>query len=101
MLSSLQAKAWPGNVRELKNVLERCLLLNASVGQSISGTVPQARNNSIDTRNDGIELLEDLEKMHILRILEQENGNKSAAARKLGISRKTLERKVQAWEAER
>jgi len=92
---------WPGNVRELKNVLERCLLLNASVGQSISGTVPQARNNSIDTRNDGIELLEDLEKMHILRILEQENGNKSAAARKLGISRKTLERKVQAWEAER
>ena len=41
--------------------------------------------------------LESVEKQHILRILEQENGNKSAAARLLGISRKTLERKVQAW----
>ena len=41
--------------------------------------------------------LQSVEKRHILRILEQERGNKSAAARLLGISRKTLERKVHAW----
>ncbi|MEJ2692282.1 MAG: helix-turn-helix domain-containing protein, partial [Candidatus Thiodiazotropha sp.] len=42
-------------------------------------------------------LLESVEKQHILQILSQASGNKSAAARILGISRKTLERKAQAW----
>jgi len=43
------------------------------------------------------EQLEDVVKAHILRILEREGGNKSAAARVLGVSRKTLERKVNEW----
>ncbi|MEZ5449035.1 MAG: helix-turn-helix domain-containing protein [Thiolinea sp.] len=42
-------------------------------------------------------LLEAVEKRHILKVLELEHGNKSAAARQLGISRKTLERKLNAW----
>ena len=42
--------------------------------------------------------LEAVEKRHILAMLEAAGGNKSAAARTLGISRKTLERKLKAWE---
>ncbi|NIR62191.1 MAG: hypothetical protein GWO02_23315 [Gammaproteobacteria bacterium] len=41
--------------------------------------------------------LEEVERRHILRMLEAAGGNKSEAARRLGISRKTLERKLAAW----
>jgi two-component system NtrC family response regulator len=47
----------------------------------------------------GNEKLEDIEKQHILKVLNDEQGNKSAAARRLGVSRKTLERKVKRWNA--
>jgi two-component system NtrC family response regulator len=42
-------------------------------------------------------LLEAVEKKHILKVLEQESGNKSSASRLLGVSRKTMERKLKAW----
>ncbi len=87
---------WPGNVRELKNVIERCLLLNKPPSLCMAGSdavggrsepIEQARNLQLDA----------VEKRHILKVLDLEGGNKSAAARALGISRKTLERKTQAW----
>jgi len=86
---------WPGNVRELRNVIERALLLN----RSPSSCVPGLQDAVAGDDPDEVEslLLESVEKRHILRVLNQESGNKSAAARLLGISRKTLERKAQAW----
>ncbi|MEW8293363.1 MAG: sigma-54 dependent transcriptional regulator [Candidatus Thiodiazotropha sp.] len=87
---------WPGNVRELKNVIERCLLLNKSPSLCMIGSeavgVQSAPFDPAKTL-----LLEAIEKQHILKVLDLEGGNKSAAARVLGISRKTLERKTQAW----
>lgn len=90
---------WPGNVRELKNVIERCLLLNKTPSQCVAG---QQGATSQTAEQSGTEKLtmEEVEKDHILKILNSHGGNKSAAARVLGISRKTLERKVQAWEQE-
>ncbi|MCW8848175.1 MAG: sigma-54 dependent transcriptional regulator [Sedimenticola sp.] len=95
-LACLRNYDWPGNVRELKNVIERCLLLNSSPSQCL--TKLSLSEDQSDSENGVDDLqLEQVEKRHILRVLEGEGGNKSAAARLLGISRKTLERKVQTW----
>lgn len=87
---------WPGNVRELKNVIERCLLLNKSPSLCLTGSESISSQSAHFDPTKSL-LLEAVEKQHILKVLDLEGGNKSAAARVLGISRKTLERKTQAW----
>jgi len=94
-LAFLSAYQWPGNVRELRNVIERSLLLNTPPSEAIGGTVQEASTSEAQETST---LLVDIERHHILKILNIENGNKSAAARRLGVSRKTLDRKVTAWE---
>lgn len=93
-LFHLRAYDWPGNIRELKNVIERCILLKKTPKSCLSGM-----SGEVEVAESPIEQvkLEEVEKNHILKILEMEGGNKSAAARLLGVSRKTLERKVKAW----
>lgn len=99
-MAVMQAYEWPGNVRELKNVIERCLLLNTTPSKCLGTTIVRT-NTPVQTEVNPVDLsLEEVEKRHILSVLNAENGNKSAAARRLGVSRKTLERKVHAWEAE-
>lgn len=93
-LFHLRSYDWPGNIRELKNVIERCILLKRSPKSCISG-LSNFVEESVE-QSDNIRL-DEVEKNHILRVLEMEGGNKSAAARLLGVSRKTLERKVKAW----
>ena len=97
-LNALKAYDWPGNVRELKNIIERCLLLKRNPMQCLG---PQTFKSAAASGaySDSGERLEDVEKVHILNVLQAENGNKSAAARRLGVSRKTLERKVRRWNA--
>jgi DNA-binding NtrC family response regulator len=87
---------WPGNVRELKNVIERSLLLGRSPSECITGIKQSNNTVAVDVKDSSF-LLSDVEKNHILRVLEMEGGNKSAAARHLGVSRKTLERKLLLW----
>lgn len=95
----LQNHLWPGNVRELKNVVERMLHTGRLPAEYLTEQSPQA-----DTLQQspflGYPLAWDIaqvEKNHMLRVLDEVNGNKSEAARRLGVSRKTLERKVHAW----
>jgi len=87
---------WPGNIRELKNVIERSILLKQSPTQCISRKFEASHTEQ--SLNNGIRL-DEVEKNHILKVLDMEEGNKSSAARILGVSRKTLERKVKAWNA--
>ncbi|WP_371323965.1 sigma-54 dependent transcriptional regulator [Dechloromonas sp. ZY10] len=82
---------WPGNVRELRNLVERSLILGwFDIGPEPEIGVP-ASVASLD------ETLEAVEKRHILAVLAACDGNKSEASRRLGISRKTMDRKCQAW----
>jgi len=96
-IARLKSYDWPGNVRELKNTIERSLLLNTPPSECLPA-LKEVMEPGLETQesSDAV-LLEDVEKRHILKVLEREGGNKSAAARVLGVSRKTLERKTQAW----
>lgn len=91
VLLNLACYDWPGNVRELRNLIERSLILGefppefANAGQEICPENP-------DT-------LQCVERRHILRILNACNGNRAAAARRLGVSRKTIDRKCAMWDA--
>ena len=87
---------WPGNIRELKNVIERCLLLSHQPSQGLQGCSVVTASDALADDPDDL-TLEAVERRHILRVLEMEGGNKSAAARILGVSRKTLERKCHSW----
>jgi DNA-binding NtrC family response regulator len=97
----LQSYSWPGNVRELKNVIERSLLLGKLPSDCFAGMegVQAGAHRSGAQFPLGWTLAE-VEKHHMLRILEAAEGNRSEAARRLGVSRKTLERKLKAWAGE-
>lgn len=103
-VSVLLDYSWPGNVRELRNLSERIVILSEK--QTInkqdllpffqgmggeSGPLPQNGSQSL------FEEREEIEKQLIEEALAQTNGNKSAAAKKLGISRVTLYNKMKKY----
>jgi DNA-binding NtrC family response regulator len=96
-LTRLQACPWPGNVRELRNVVERTLLLGRPPWESMDGGMPCAGSETAAGGFPAEWTLDQVEKHHTLRVLGITRGNKSEAARRLGISRKTLERKLTVW----
>lgn len=116
-LTRLCHYSWPGNVRELKNVIERALLLGRLPGDTLPADCQTEQASGHPTWNDsgdattaeeeaassGYPLewsLDAVEKAHLCAVLERHANNKSAAARQLGISRKTLDRKLSTWRAE-
>ncbi len=98
-IERLLAHGWPGNVQEIRNVLQRCLLL--ARGQPIIGVehLPgefRARPGLGDRRHTPMSL-DDLERQHIDRTLRYHGGNRTRAARELGISRATLINKIKLY----
>ncbi|RJX66461.1 sigma-54-dependent Fis family transcriptional regulator [Vibrio sinensis] len=111
---------WPGNIRELKNLIERCILLGKPPAHYWrESDLTQATSNVSLTVSASSELidmaetsqsqaegypnnwtLKEVEKSHIQQIVNLHDGNKSAAARDLGVARKTLERKYKDWDIE-
>jgi len=108
---------WPGNIRELRNVMERACILcrgekieavhlpsELSSGESKLFVVPDMASTEAYTappiQRPVIEekSLQEMEKQHIINILNKYNGNKSKTARMLGISRSTLREKLKQYE---
>jgi two-component system response regulator AtoC len=94
---------WPGNVREFANVIERAVLISGRRGEIIGDDLPpsilQAPPVPIATRKTELDQdklrLDSMEREHIERVLKFAGGNKSKAARLLGISRKQLYQKIE------
>lgn len=91
---------WPGNVRELRNVLERAVALTEFeklVVDDLPERIRDYRQSTfrIDTTNpDELQTLESVEQQYIRRVLQSVQGNRTEAARILGVDRKTLYRKL-------
>jgi DNA-binding NtrC family response regulator len=97
----LRAYHWPGNVRELKNVVERAILLeSADIILASHLPIEVAPRKPAPERGEEREFvprpLREVELAYIRRTLEHFGGNKSQAAKCLGISRQTLRDKLQA-----
>lgn len=97
----LLAYHWPGNVRELHNVIERALALSCHDLLTVEDLPEQVRYPAGDAPlpvslvNPGTVLpLEEMERRYIHQVLEQLDGNRTLAARLLGVDRKTLYRKL-------
>ncbi len=90
-MEQLRRHDWPGNVRELRDLVERALLLDRPPADALikpAGRGSGAPDYPLDWT------LEQVKNHHMARVLAASDGNKSAAARRLGVSRKTLDRKL-------
>lgn len=90
----LVSNSWPGNLRQLNNVMKRAVLLTrgrlittAELSQAMGPTLQQQPSLTLHDEND--------ERERIKQALQQANGNKSKAARLLGIDRKTIYNKIE------
>lgn len=97
---ALEKHEWPGNVRQLRNVIESAVVLTSgttlSLGDIQLGDLP-ARSDSEFSVPDGW-TMEEMEKEILAQVLKRYDGNRTLAADKLGISRRTIQRKIQDYE---
>jgi DNA-binding NtrC family response regulator len=104
-MKSLLQYDWPGNVRELENCIARGVTLGAQAVIDVQDLPPSIRaeqpTGQAMTPQDAASLsttaLAEMEKMTILRVFEQANGDKALAGKMLGISRATLYRKLKRY----
>jgi len=99
----LMAYNWPGNVRELRNCIERAVALGRVSDVQVEDLPERVRTHSraqlVVGSDDPSELAElaEIERRYILHVMEVVGGNKSLAAKTLGLDRKTLYRKLQRY----
>ncbi len=102
-MEKLVKYSWPGNVRELMNAVERAVVLSRLEYLDADDLVLLMADNQIAGGNDQLRLLENMpldevERRSILEAVNACGGNKSEAARRLGITRKTLRKKLDKYE---
>ena len=103
-LDVLKGYEWPGNVRELKNVMERLAVLATGPVVTAADLPPDLHRGPVATRGDGPPTrigdavsLDDVEREHIAAVLRRTQWHQGKAAEILGISPKTLYRKIREY----
>ena len=96
-IAALERHTWHGNVRELRNVVERSMIMADSNTLTIDSLSLEFRTPETEKSGTDSLALDDLERCHILRVLEHTQGNKAEAARLLGIGIATLYRKLESY----
>ena len=107
-LEALQGYSWPGNVRELRNAIVQSSSIARGkeiVAVDLPSSIVAARASMFETQplepvQDAHSQLEDIEKQAIIRALARTGGHQSIAAEQLGISRRTLSRKLKQYRIE-
>ena len=104
----LQEYSWPGNVRELRNVIERAILLESDdiiLLEHLPLEISAGMTESLDADERDEEFipisLSEAERIQILKTIEWSRGNKTKAAKTLGISRQTLREKLRQYAAKK
>ena len=106
-LEGLLRYSWPGNVRELRTAIEHAVVLCRGEKLGMRDLPASVRNATVNAAsatlnaaaiNEKDLTMESAEKDAILRALKETNGNRVAAARKLAISRRTLQRKLKLYQ---
>ena len=96
-LDRLLSAPWPGNVREMRNVLERAMILARGQPQIALEHLPAELRRSTPGSRHQPQSLADVEKAQIERALRHHGGNRTRAAKELGISRATLINKIKTY----
>ncbi len=102
--AALETYPWPGNIRELRNTVERaCLLSRGEIILAehlpVKMRPPELPSRSVPGQSEGT-LMEDVGRTAILNALAETGGNRTQAARRLGISRRNLIYKLQKYKRE-
>ncbi len=94
---ALKGYSWPGNVRELEHAVERMLIMASGAAITLDDLPPEVRPAAAAPAAKSAPKLGDLERRHVLEVFEACGRNQAAAAKKLGIARNTLWRKLKAY----
>jgi DNA-binding NtrC family response regulator len=89
----LEAYQWPGNVRELRNMVERMCVLSPSGEIGVDDVPDEVKGVGVQALS-AMGTLEETEKAQIAAVLKEVGGNRTEAAKRLGISRRTIYRKI-------
>lgn len=99
VMDILQSYTWPGNVRELRNIVERMVVLSRSPKIGVRDLPASLRDLGRGAGQPGFSSpsglnIENAERQLVVRALKTHNNNRTKAAKELGISRRTLHRKL-------
>lgn len=98
-MDRLKRYSWPGNIRELENIIERAVVITPEDIISEDVLPPEIRNTAAGDGDVHLtEALDNKEKETLIKAIRANGGNKTKAALELGISRRSLHRKIQKYD---